>query len=176
MIISKNRVVSLAYLLRLGDGKGEVMETASDSRPLMFIFGTGSMLPGFERRIENLKTGDSFAFLLKCEEAYGPAQEDAIMEIPKTNFAIDGEIDDDMLVVGNSIPMTDADGNRWNGIVVEVRDDSVLLDLNHPLAGDDLFFSGTVVGVRKATVEELERGYVSGCSPDGCDGCNGGCH
>ena len=176
MNISKNKVVSLSYELRADGKDGEIIETVDASRPLMFIYGTDSLVPGFERHVENLKTGDRFAFLLACEEAYGPALEEAVVEIPITAFVVDGEIDHEMLAEGNAIPMVDANGNRLNGIVVEVKNDTVIIDFNHPLAGDDLYFSGTVVDVREATAEELERGHVhANCSSGGCGGCGGSC-
>jgi FKBP-type peptidyl-prolyl cis-trans isomerase SlyD len=77
-----------------------------------------------------------------------------------------------MLVEGAAIPMRNSQGEQLNGIVVEVKDDKVVMDFNHPLAGDDLYFSGTVVNVREATPEELERGN---CSSGSCGGCGGGC-
>jgi FKBP-type peptidyl-prolyl cis-trans isomerase SlyD len=177
MNISKNKVVSLSYELRLDGKDGEIIETTGADRPLVFIFGTDSLVPGFERNIANLNTGDDFAFLLECEEAYGPALEEALVEIPKTAFVVDGEIDNDMLFEGNTVPMTDSDGNHLNGVIAEVKDDSVVMDFNHPLAGDNLFFTGTVVDVREATAEELAHGHVHGnCSPGGCNGCGGDCH
>ena len=178
MNISKNKVVSLSYELRLDNQDGEIIETVNADRPLMFIYGTGNLLPEFERNISNMKTGDDFAFLLTSENAYGAAVEEAVVEIPIASFMVDGEIDNDMLVEGNAIPMTDSQGNRLNGIVVEVKADKVVMDFNHPLAGDDLFFRGTVVDVREATSEELEHGHIhgGGCSSDDCGGCNGGCH
>ena len=179
MNITKNKVVSLSYELRVDGKDGEIIETVGADNPLMFIFGTNSLVPGFERNVENLKTGDHFSFLLDCEEAYGPALEEAVVEIPVTAFAVDGEIDHEVLYEGNAIPMSDSSGNRMNGVVVEVKDDKVVMDFNHPLAGDNLFFSGTVVDVREATSEELERGRVSSdCSSGGgCGGCGsgGGC-
>ena len=176
MKISKNKVVSLSYELRTEGKDGEIIETVDAGHPLMFIFGTDSLVPGFERNIENMETGDKFAFLLACEEAYGRALEEALVEIPKTVFIVDGEIDHDLLFEGNAIPMTDSQGNRLNGIVAEVKDDTVVMDFNHPLAGDDLYFSGTVVDVREATAEELERGSLqTNCPSSGCEGCGGGC-
>ena len=177
MNISKNKVVSLSYELRTDGKDGEIIETVNADRPLMFIFGANSLVPGFERNIENLKTGDKFAFLLACEEAYGPALEEALVEIPKTAFIVDGEIDHDLLTEGNAIPMTDSQGNRLHGIVAEVKDDTVIMDFNHPLAGDDLYFAGKVVDVREATSEELARGYIqTNCSSESCEGCGGGCN
>ncbi len=176
MNISKNKVVSLSYELRLDGKDGEIIETVNVDQPMTFIHGNGYLLPEFERNIENMKTGDDFAFLLTCENAYGPAIEDAVVDIPINAFMVDGEIDNDMLFEGNAIPMTDSQGNRLNGIVVEVKDDVVVMDFNHPLAGDDLYFSGTIVEVREATPEELTHGHVHGnCSSGGCDGCNGDC-
>ena len=176
MNISKNKVVSLSYELRTDGKDGEIIETVNADRPLMFIFGTNSLIPGFERNVENLKIDDRFSFLLACEEAYGPALEEAVKEIPVTAFVVDGEIDHDLLFEGNAIPMMDSNGNHLNGVVVEVKNDTVVLDFNHPLAGDDLFFSGTVVDVREATPEELKNGRVSAnCSSGGCGGCGGSC-
>ena len=175
MNISKNTVVSLSYELRLDNKDGEVIETVGADRPLSFIFGTGSLVPGFERHITNLKTGDVFSFLLACEEAYGQAIEEAVVEIPKTAFIIDGEIDNEMFVEGNAIPMIDSQGNRLNGVIAEVKDDSVIMDFNHPLAGDDLYFSGTVVDVRDATPEEIAHGLRNNCSSNDCGSCGGSC-
>ena len=176
MNISKNKVVSLSYELRVDGKDGEIIETVDASHPLTFIFGAGSLVPGFERHVENLKTGDHFAFLLACEEAYGQAIEEAVVEIPKTAFIVDGEIDHEILFEGNAVPMVDSNGNRMNGVIAEVKLDTVLVDFNHPLAGDDLYFSGTVVDVREATPEELKRGHVhADCSSGGCSGCSGTC-
>jgi FKBP-type peptidyl-prolyl cis-trans isomerase SlyD len=88
---------------------------------------------------------------------------------------MDGEIDNDMFFEGNAIPMMDSQGNHLNGVITEVKDNSVIMDFNHPLAGDDLFFKGTVVDVREATPEELANGLRSNCSPNSCGGCGGGC-
>ena len=173
MQISKNKLVSVSYELRIDGKDGEIIETVDDNSPLMFIFGIDGMIPGFERNIENLKTGDNFAFLLNCEDAYGPALEEALVEIPKTTFLVDGEIDNDMFFEGNAIPMMDSHGNRLDGVVAEVKDDTIVMDFNHPLAGDSLFFSGKVIDVRDATPEELSRSQ-SNCSPSSCQGCSGG--
>ncbi len=177
MKISKNKVVSLSYELRLDGKDGEIIETVNTQAPMTFIYGTESLLPKFESNIENMQVGDTFAFLLACDEAYGPAIDEAMVEIPKTAFMVDGEIDDDLLVEGNAIPMTDQQGNHLNGIVAEVKDQSVIMDFNHPLAGDDLFFTGTIVEVRDATPEELAHGHVHGgsCSSGNCEGCGGSC-
>ena len=98
----------------------------------------------------------------------------------KDVFEVDGEFDSEMVKEGNAIPMMDGEGNRLNGVVVEVGADIVKMDFNHPLAGDDLFFSGTIVEIREATAEELEHGHIHGEKAGGCgegcgDGEGGGC-
>jgi len=175
MNIKKNTVVSLLYELRTDSKDGEIIQKIDANNPFVFIFGTNSLIPGFERNIANLKPGDSFAFLLPCEEAYGPANEDALVDIPKTSFFVDGEIDNDMFFEGNAVPMQDSHGNQLYGVITEVKDDSVVMDFNHPLAGDDLFFSGEIINVREASPEELVNGLNENCSSGGCSGCSGGC-
>lgn len=171
MVIADKKVVSLSYQLREGDASGEVIETVTADRPLVFLYGAGNLLPKFEENISGLSVGDDFSFRLKAEEAYGEVEEDAVVKVPKSAFASsDGEIDPDLLVVGNMIPMLDHLGNRLEGVIIEIGDDAVVMDFNHPLAGDDLFFSGKVVEVRDASAEELTHGHVHGAG-----GCQGGC-
>lgn len=179
MNIAKDKVVSLTYQLTV---EGNVIETVTAEKPMEFVFGAGYLLPKFEENVSGLKIGDKFSFELKSEEAYGPKVQDAIVELPKNIFEVNGEIDANLLVVGNQIPMMDGEGHRMMGTVVEVKEDVVVMDFNHMLAGADLNFAGEVVGVREATEEELSHGHVHsecGCGDScGCDdeGCNsGGC-
>jgi FKBP-type peptidyl-prolyl cis-trans isomerase SlyD len=175
MVIDKNRVVSLIYELRVDGSEGEIIESLNEERPLTFIYGNGSLLPKFEDYINGLNVGDAFRFDLKCEDAYGFATEDAVVDIPKSVFEVDGEFDDELVKEGNAIPMMDGDGNRLNGVVVSVEKDTIKMDFNHPLAGDDLHFSGKVVEIREATSEELEHGHIHAASGGGCgSGCGCG--
>lgn len=171
MVIEDKKVVSLVYELRADSVDGEIIEALTDDRPLTFIYGNGSLLPKFEANINGLKVGDTFDFKLECIDAYGLAVDEAVVDIPKTVFEVDGEFDGEMVQEGAAIPMMDGQGNRLNGVVVSVNDESVTMDFNHPLAGDDLFFKGKVVEVREATEEELHHGHVGG----GCGCGSGGC-
>lgn len=166
MIIEKNKVVSLSYELKVG---GETVETVGVDSPLMFLFGAGNLLPKFEENLSGLKLDDGFDFELVSSEAYGPVNEDAIVDVPMQAFSVDGEVDREMLKVGNHIPMLDQSGNRLNGVVVKFDDEFVTMDFNHPLAGNDLHFSGKVVEIRDASADELEHGHVH--SPDSCKDC-----
>jgi FKBP-type peptidyl-prolyl cis-trans isomerase SlyD len=170
MIIEKNKVVSLIYELRVDGSDGEVIESLNEEKPLTFLYGTGALLPMFESNIDGLKIGDAFKFDLKCEDAYGVATEEAVVDIPKSVFEVDGAFDNEMVKEGNAIPMMDGDGNRLNGVVVAVNHETVTMDFNHPLAGDDLHFHGKIVGIREATGEELQHGHIHSS-----DGCGGGC-
>jgi FKBP-type peptidyl-prolyl cis-trans isomerase SlyD len=174
MIIEKNKVVSLIYELRVDGNNGEIVESLQDDKPLTFIYGTGALLPKFEDNINGLKVGDAFNFLLQCEDAYGVATDEAVVEIPKHVFEVEGEFDQELVCVGNAIPMMDGEGNRLNGVVVAVNPETVTMDFNHPLAGDNLFFSGKVVEVREASDEEIKHGHTHGSSNCG-EGCGGGC-
>ena len=167
MIVEKNKVVSLSYELKVG---GETVETVGADSPLMFLFGAGNLLPKFEENLSGLKLDDGFDFELGSAEAYGPVNEDAIVDVPLQAFAVDGEIDREILKVGNHIPMLDQSGNRLNGIVMKFDDEFVTMDFNHPLAGNDLHFSGKVVEIRDASADELEHGHVH--SPDSCKDCS----
>ncbi len=171
METGKNKFVSLTYQLRLNDINGELIEETKDDHPLEFVFGAGRMIEMFEKNLDGLKSGDDFSFQLKAAEAYGEVNKEAIVDIPLHIFEVNGSIDEDMLAIGNNIPMQDVNGNRLNGIVLEVNDKIVKMDFNHPLAGDDLHFSGSVLSVRDATEEELAE--LNDCSSGDCGcGCN----
>jgi FKBP-type peptidyl-prolyl cis-trans isomerase SlyD len=174
MEIARNKFVSLSYQLRLNGAEGDLIEETGDSNPLQFVYGAGKMIEMFEKKIEGLKQGDSFNFALKSDEAYGEVNTDAIVDLPKNIFEVNGEIDESILKVSNMVPMQDASGNRLNGIVLEVTDDAVKMDFNHPLAGDDLHFAGELLEVREATETELVEAIGSeSCSSGECDdGCN----
>jgi FKBP-type peptidyl-prolyl cis-trans isomerase SlyD len=161
MSIEKQKVVSVTYQLSVDDFDGEVVETVDKEKPLTFLFGVGNMLEKFEENIKGLNEGDNFSFKIPSDQAYGEASDDAIVELPIETFKVEGEVDHDLLKEGNYIPMQDQEGNRLDGIVLEVADEQVKMDFNHPLAGDDLFFQGQVMAVREANEEEMNKGYVN---------------
>ncbi len=172
MAIDRNKFVALSYELTSGSFSGEVKERATEESPLSFVYGAGLMLPKFEEHILGLKSGESYEFCIKSDDAYGPVFEDRIVDLPKDIFKVDGTVDESLLVVGNMVPMMDTSGNRLQGIVKNVADDEVTMDFNHPMAGEDLYFKGAVLEVRQATDEELAQaaGVNSGGCGSGC-GC-----
>ncbi len=175
MKIEQNKVVSLSYTLVVD---GETIETVKPEKPMQFIFGAGYLLPKFEENIAGKSVGDAFEFDLAAIDGYGEINPEALVELPKNIFEVDGAIEEGLLTVGNVIPMSDNMGNRLNGSVADILEDSVIMDFNHPLAGEDLHFNGTVVAVRDATEQEIQLGLYGekggcggGCS-SGCEGCN----
>jgi FKBP-type peptidyl-prolyl cis-trans isomerase SlyD len=162
MKVGKDKVVTLTYELRLHDESGEEIQKVDETRPFVHLFGAGSLLPSFENNLNGLVPGDEFGFHLSAEEAYGDLSNDAIVELDKEIFMIDGKIDDDIVAVGKMVAMQDENGRPLEGTVLDIKDKSIIMDFNHPLAGESLYFSGKIIEVRKATEEELAHGHVHG--------------
>lgn len=175
-----NKYVTVAYELYTDNDKGihELVEKAPIEHPFQFISGLGIALDSFENKILALTEGEAFDFVLKVDEAYGPYEQDHVIELPKETFAINGRFDKDMVYPGAVLPLVNADGMRFQGLVLELKDNTVIIDLNHPLAGKDLHFKGQVVTMRDATNEEIQALINhEGCNCGGdCEGgCKGGC-
>jgi FKBP-type peptidyl-prolyl cis-trans isomerase SlyD len=141
----------------------------------------GMMLESFEKYLSGLQKGDKFSFTLVPEEAYGLFEQDHIIELPKNIFEVDGKFDNERITEGQILPMEDTSGNRLNGAVVKIKDDVVVLDFNHPLAGETLHFEGEILDVHDPSPEEIAAFTSEGCCSD-CDnehnneGCNCCCH
>ena len=144
-IISGSKASLIYTLYTAGDNK--IIETVSKERPVVFTFGKGQLIEGFEENLLGLSAGDPFDFVIKAEQAYGPVDSYAIFDLPKETFEVDGKVDEKLLKPGNSFHMQDNDGNRHEGKIVSVHEETVTMDFNHPLAGKDLRFVGTVVEV-----------------------------
>lgn len=162
MQIETNKVVLVHYTLTEDSAEGELIESTNGGEPLGFIYGVGMMIPDFERNLEGLKAGDHFSFGIMAANAYGEYDDNAIVEVPKNMFEQDGKIPDGLLEVGNVLPLTDQQGNQFQGTVNWVGLEKVKLDFNHPMAGVNLFFTGHVELVRDADAGELAHGHVHG--------------
>jgi len=162
--VAQNSVVTLTYDLSVTDDNQQkvLVEQAEAEEPMVFLFGHSGLPEEFEHQLDGKNTGDSFSFSLTPDQAYGDYDPQAVVQIPKQVFEIDGKVDDQMLEVGNYLPMADNEGNHMQAKVVEVGDEMVTMDFNHPLAGMVMHFDGKVVDVRTATAEELSHGHVHG--------------
>ena len=176
MKIEQNKVVEFSYELEVD---GQVVDHTTKERPLDYIHGTGSLLPKLEAHIEGMEPGDKFDVTLSPADGYGEVDPSRIIDLPKAAFEVNGEIREDLLVPGNTIPMMNSMGAVIPGVVVEVTEDSVKMDLNHQMAGKTLHFTGEILTVREATEKELTEGlhgeYVHSCGCGGCHGHDGGC-
>ena len=182
MQAAQNKMVAVDYTLTVD---GQIADQSRPGQPLEFIFGTGMLLPKFEAAIEGKEPGEKVAFTLEPKDGYGEVIAEAIVELPKTIFMVDGKIAEDILFEGSQVPMADAQGNRMLGLVKEVKEETVVMDFNHPMAGKTLNFEVEVVSVREVTPEDLQGncscGHCGGECEEGCsehhEGCDcGHCH
>ncbi|MEG0038075.1 MULTISPECIES: FKBP-type peptidyl-prolyl cis-trans isomerase [Bacteroides] len=178
METAENKYITVAYeLYTTEDGERELMEKATAEHPFQFISGLGTTLDAFESQIVSLNKGDKFEFTIASEDAYGEYSEEHVLDLPKSIFEIDGRFDNERIYAGNVVPLMDAEGHRLNGTVVEVQEDKVVIDMNHPLAGAALTFVGEVIENRPATNEEIQGmvNVMSGEGGCGCGSCGDGC-
>ncbi|QRR00431.1 FKBP-type peptidyl-prolyl cis-trans isomerase [Dyadobacter sandarakinus] len=164
MKVEKNNVIALTYSLSIPDSEGEidVVEVVNEDDPMYFIHGISGLPEGFENQIEGLVAGDTFDFTVTPEDGYGEYDEEAIVDLPREVFQMEGVDQEDLLKIGNIIPMTNEEGERMHGQVVEIRDDVVIMNFNHPLAGKEMHFEGKIISIRPATDEEISHGHVHG--------------
>jgi FKBP-type peptidyl-prolyl cis-trans isomerase SlyD len=174
MIADKNKVVSLTYRLTENDINGNLIEEVDETKPFVFLFGAGNLIPGFEQNVNNLRVGDNFAFSVTAKDAYGEYDKQGLVEIPIMIFQNDGVIDEEVCKVGNIVPMQNEEGHHFNGIIKAMTDTNVTMDFNHLLAGINLHFKGSVVDIREATPKEIEKGHLHEDSVDG-HSCGCGC-
>ena len=161
MNISPNSVVALTYELHTTNEEGQqvFVEKADEQNPLVFLYGVGMMLPKFEEHLTGLKTGDEYSFELSAADGYGELDPGAFADLPKSMFTeAGGEVPN----VGDVIPLQDNQGNQFRAVVTAVHDETVAVDLNHPMAGKNLMFAGTILNVREATQDELAHGHAHG--------------
>ena len=184
----ENKYITVAYkLYTIEDGEKDLVEEVKAENPFQFISGLGTTLEAFESQIASLNKGDKFEFIIPSQEAYGEYNEEHVLDLPRHIFEIDGKFDSERIYEGSVVPLMDAEGHRMNGTVVEVKPDTVVVDMNHLLAGADLNFVGEVTESRPATNEEIQEvvnmmgggGCSCGCGDCGSDcgdhGCGDGC-
>ncbi len=162
LTVDDHRIVTLTYEVRDGAPNGTLLERMDVNYPFVFMFGVGKMLPAWERRIYGLKSGVGFSFKLAPQDAYGVPDKAHILQMPLELFKNEREqIDPELLVEGQFVTLTDSEGKAVNAKVLKWDEREVTLDANHALAGKTLYFSGAVLNVREATVDELiQKRYI----------------
>jgi len=180
----KNKYIAASYkLYDTRDGEKNLIEETPEGRPFQFISGMGLTLEKFEKELAEVVEGGSYEIEMTAAEAYGERKEEYVISLDKSIFEIEGKFDDEHIKPGAVVPLMGANGERMNGTCVEVKEDKVVMDMNHPLAGIPLHCEGTVVTNREASNEEIQEmvkamsGQGSSCDGncgDGC-GCGDGC-
>lgn len=175
----KNMFMAVIYkMYAIEDGESELTEEATAQHPFQFVSGLSMTLDAFEKQLEGLGAGDAFDFTIPVNEAYGEYDSEHIYELSKDMFCINGKFDSGRVAKDAVLPMRTEDGKVLYASVSEVKDDTVVMDFNHPLAGCALRFKGRVVESRPATNEEVVQAANAlshtGCGGE-CGGCGGGC-
>ena len=146
-------VVGLDYTLRLDDG--EVLDTSADHEPLEFLQGQGQIIRGLEQALYGMGVGDEKSVMVAPADGYGELDSDAFALVPANTFPPDLE-----LTPGKRLHLRDQSGQVLTAYVNDVRPDGVLLDFNHPLAGETLHFDVRIATLRLAPSEELAHGHA----------------
>jgi FKBP-type peptidyl-prolyl cis-trans isomerase SlyD len=145
-------VVSMEYTLTVD---GETLDSSEGAGPLQFLAGYDNIVPGLEREMIGMKIGESKDVVVAPEDGYGEFDDEAFMEVPRSEFPADMELEE-----GLELHVTDEDEQHQMAFVESFDDDVVRLDFNHPLAGAELHFNVKVVALREPTEEELDHGHV----------------
>ena len=121
---------------------GETFDKSEGRAPLEFEVGSGQVIKGFDDGVTGMAVGEKKTIEIPFAEAYGPANPEMMIDMPKERFPQDMEIE-----IGMPLGMSDAQGNQYQVVVTEIKEDIVVLDANHPLAGKDLVFDLEVVEI-----------------------------
>ncbi|HXU82570.1 MAG TPA: peptidylprolyl isomerase [Polyangia bacterium] len=154
MQIGNQKVVTIDYTLT--DEQGEVLDTSQGQEPLVYIQGSGTIIPGLEEALEGKQVGDALSVKIDPSRGYGERDEELVQEVPRERFPAGGEI-----TVGMRFHAQGTGGSHVV-TVVAVDDKKVTVDANHPLAGVTLSFDVKVLEIREATADELKHGHVHG--------------
>lgn len=164
MKIQNEAYVTIDYTLT--DDQGKVVDKSEQNDPLGFVWGRGQIIPGLEKAVEGMSKDETKQVVIAPEDGYGPVNEELFQEIPKENFPTA-----DNLEQGQQFQANTPHG-PMRFVVHEVRDNDIVVNLNHPLAGQKLHFDVKIAEVRQATEEELAPPAHSHCG-DGSKGCCG---
>lgn len=144
MEVAADREVTMEYELRV-EGEEQVIDSSEPESPLRYVHGQGNLIPGLEKRMEGMNEGDERTLVVPAEEAYGEPDPQNILDIPKK------ELPGDMPhQAGINLQMRGPEGQTYVGVVTQIKDESVMVDFNHPLAGKTLQFSIKVLNVAQA--------------------------
>lgn len=154
MQIQNDKVATLHYTLT--DNTGAVLDKSEDGS-FVYLHGYQSIIPGLENALEGREIGDDFNVKVPPEQGYGVRNEAFVQDVPRSMFQDDTDIE-----VGMQFNAQGPNGEMLVVTVIEAKDETVIIDANHPLAGVELNFDIKVVDIRDASAEEIEHGHVHG--------------
>ncbi len=152
MNVAENKVVGMHYTVK--DDEGQVLDTSEGRDALVYLHGSGSIVPGLESALTGKETGEEVTVTLEPSQAYGERNEQLVQEVPKTAFE---GVDD--LEVGMRFQAQTSEGPMPIRIA-QIQDDKVTVDANHELAGKRLHFDVSIESIRDATQEEIDHGHA----------------
>jgi FKBP-type peptidyl-prolyl cis-trans isomerase SlyD len=152
--VDDGQVVSMHYTLHV-DGK--VVDSSEAGEPLQFIQGMGHIIPGLEYELYDMKIGESKNITVPPKDGYGETDETAFMDVPREAFPTDVPLEK-----GTELELRDQSGQPMFARVDAVSEESIRLNMNHPLAGKELHFDIKIAGLRPATEEEVSHRHVHG--------------
>ena len=142
-LVNKNDKVKVEYIGKLDDGT--IFDQSKEGQPLEFVVGAGQMIPGFDKAVEGMKLNEEKTFTITPEEAYGKRDTNFVKEFSRESFPLNTEP-----VAGMVIGLTSPSGEKRPAKILNVTDKVIIVDLNHPLAGENLIFSIKVVSIESA--------------------------
>lgn len=186
MKISEHKSITATYeMYDITNGQELLLESTPSERPMELITGCGmTPLLTLEEHLATLATGDKYEITIMPEDAFGLHFSDRVLDIDKHVFSPNGELDETRIFPGAIVPLQNEQGQRFNAQIVSINENTVQIDLNHPLAGKTIKLKGIVLEAHEVSEEEVEAfrnqhscGCGGGCS-GGCEGdcnCSGGC-
>ncbi len=154
MKISDKKVVGIHYILK--DDNGEIIDSSEGQSPLVYIQGSGNVISGLEQALINKEAGDKLHVVINPEDAYGLRDENLVQSVPLSNFQNQNDVKE-----GIQYRVETSDGMRV-ATVTKIENETVTIDMNHPLADEVLHFDVEITEIREATEEELSHGHVHG--------------
>jgi FKBP-type peptidyl-prolyl cis-trans isomerase SlyD len=153
-VVADNTVVSLDYELKLAND--EVIDSSEENAPLEYLHGYKNIIPGLESELAGMAIGEQKQVTVLPEQAYGVRDPESVAEYPRDTFPESLKLE-----VGEPIAMRDSEsGESFQAVITEIHDETIMLDFNHPLAGETLFFKVKIADLREPTSEELSHGHV----------------
>lgn len=164
LTVAKDKVVHLDYVLTVD---GEIADSTAGGDPLPYLHGHHNLIQGLEDELEGMKAGEGKTVEVSPENGYGLVDENAYMDMERSKFPEDFDFS-----IGKPLRLNTGDGRIVSAVIKEVKDEAIVLDFNHPLAGKTLNFEVSISEIREATELELSVGRVN---TGGCASCGGSC-